>query len=86
MTTVNADQALETYEMTIKNELPESYADWITAIANALNTGDDSELDKYPSYVREVFNMKWKKKSISLRILRNIGRSSSIYESTKPKS
>lgn len=66
MTTVTPEEALETYEMTIKNELPSAYAEWVTAVANALNTGDDSELDKYPQYVRDVFNMKWKKKSLVL--------------------
>ncbi len=66
MNTVTAEQALETFEMTIKNELPEAWAEWVTAVANALNTGNDSELDKFPQYARDVFNMKRTKKSLEL--------------------
>lgn len=66
MNTVTPEQALETYEMTVKNEpLVECHADWTKAVTYALTTGDDSQLANYPEYVWKVFCMKSKKKCIS---------------------
>lgn len=62
MNTVTPEQALETYNMTVKNELPEAHADWIKAVTYALSTDDDSQLENYPKWVWQVFCMKHEKK------------------------
>lgn len=65
MQTVTTEKALETYEMTIKNERPEDYPEWVTAVRNAVELGDTSQLATAPDFAIEVWKLKAKKKSIS---------------------
>lgn len=53
---MNLEHALDTYDKTIKNCLPEEYPEWVTEVKHCLETGDLLEGTRWMPFVYEVYN------------------------------
>jgi len=66
MNTVTPEQAVETYERTVRDEPREAWANYIIAISNSLAAGEWTGGTMFPDYAKEAFVILKAKQKVSM--------------------